>query len=96
MTEGKSPKQVGAKEQLANAGNNENRKDTCPNGIKNECDGMMPRVWEKMFKRTNNIRGFKKEVEDLHEARKTRKTRSGAMRRSTLPRDIKPHPNRLG
>jgi len=49
ITEGKSPEQVGAKEQLDSAGNNENKKDTCPNGIKNECDGMVPIVWENMW-----------------------------------------------
>jgi hypothetical protein len=55
MTEGKSPEPVGAKEQLDNAGNNENKKDTCPNGIKNECGGMVPRIWEKPCERINNI-----------------------------------------
>jgi hypothetical protein len=49
MTEGKSPEQVGAKEHLDTAGNNENKKDTRPNGIKNECDGMVSRIWEKMW-----------------------------------------------
>jgi hypothetical protein len=44
MTEGKSPEQEGAKEQLENPGNKDIKKTPFRKSLTNECDGMMPRI----------------------------------------------------
>jgi hypothetical protein len=71
MTEGKSPKQEGAKEPLDNPKNKESKKRPCRKSLANECDGMVPRIEEE------NVKSIEKEALEA-----TRKSGCGAVRRS--------------